>query len=49
MQKWRAPQLVAAVIVGLALAGCEPPQRGSDEPMPTNGLNQVVIKVPGMT
>lgn len=44
MRNWQA-----AVMVGVVLAGCQPPQRGSDDPMPTDGPNQVVIKVPGMT
>ncbi|MBN9121829.1 MAG: hypothetical protein J0I06_22265 [Planctomycetes bacterium] len=39
--------LVGAVALGLF--GCEPPPRGSDDPMPTDGPDQVVIKVPGMT
>lgn len=35
--------------VGLVF-GCAPrPEGGSDEPMPTDGPNQVVLKVPGMT
>lgn len=33
----------------LVLFGCEPVERGSDEPMPTDGPNQVVLKVPAMT
>jgi hypothetical protein len=49
MRTWCVPHFTAAVVVGLVLTGCEPPQRGSDEPMPTDGPNQVVIKVPGMT
>ncbi len=48
MQVWRMTPLAAAVAVGLALAGCEPPS-ASNEPMTTDGPNQVVIKVPGMT
>ncbi len=47
MRKWRVPNLVAAVVVGLVLAGCEPPP--PPVPMPTTGPNQVVIVVPGMT
>jgi hypothetical protein len=35
--------------VALVVFGCKPVERGSDEPMPTDGPNQVVIKVPGMT
>ncbi|HEY1191182.1 MAG TPA: hypothetical protein VGE74_26340 [Gemmata sp.] len=38
-----------AIVVLLALAGCAPPPRGMDEPMPTDGPNQVVLKVPDMT
>jgi hypothetical protein len=38
--------LLAAVLVPF---GCGPSQRGADEPMPTDGPNQVVLKVPGMT
>jgi hypothetical protein len=49
MRKWRVPHLAGAVIVGLVLAGCEPPPRGTDEAISTTGPNQVVIKVPGMT
>jgi hypothetical protein len=49
MRKWRAPQVAAVAIFGLVLVGCEPPKRGSDEPVPTEGPNQVVLKVPGMT
>jgi hypothetical protein len=48
MRTWCVPLLTAAVF-GLTLTGCGSPQRGSDEPMPTDGPNQVVIKVPGMT
>lgn len=49
MRKWHAPQVAAAIVIGLAIAGCEPSPRGSDDPMATTGPNQVVIKVPGMT
>ena len=49
MRTWRVSGVAAAVAVGLALAGCEPPPRDSDEPLATNGPNQVVVKVPGMT
>ena len=50
MQTWRVPHLAAAMAVGLVLTGCGGPSpRGSDEPMPTDGANQVVIKVPTMT
>lgn len=38
-----------ALALVLALAGCGPVPRGSDEPMPTDGPNQVVLKVPDMT
>ena len=48
MQTWRGP-LAVVVVVGSVLAGCQPPPRGSDEPMPTDGPNQVVLKVPAMT
>ncbi len=48
MRTWCVPHLTATAVVGLVLAGCAP-QRGSNEPMPTDGPNQVVIKVPGMT
>jgi hypothetical protein len=40
----------AAALVGAALAvvaGCGP--AGSDDPLPTDGPNQVVVKVPTMT
>ena len=33
----------------LLLAGCAGGEGGSDTPMATDGANQVVIKVPGMT
>ena len=39
----------SVLVVAVALAGCAPTPRGSDEPMPTDGPNQVVLKVPGMT
>jgi hypothetical protein len=48
MRMWRVSPLAAAVVVGLMLTGCQPSGR-SDAPMPTDGPNQVVIKVPGMT
>jgi hypothetical protein len=35
--------------VALVPFGCKPVESGSDEPMPTDGPDQVVIKVPGMT
>lgn len=47
MQKRCVPYLVAAVVVGLVLVGCEPAP--PPVPMPTTGPNQVVIVVPGMT
>lgn len=47
MRTWRFP--VAAVVAGLVAVGCEPAPRGSSEPMPTDGPNQVVLKVPDMT
>ena len=47
MRMWRFP--VVAVVAGLVAAGCGPVQRGSSEPMPTDGPNQVVLKVPDMT
>lgn len=37
-----------AMVCLLTLAGCVPGPHGSDEPMPTDGPNQVVLKVPGM-
>ncbi len=49
MQTWRVPHMVAAGFVGLVLAGCQMGPQGSDDPMPTAGPNQVVLKVPGMT
>ena len=45
MTTWRVPPLAAVLI----LAGCQPVPRGSDEPMPTDGPGQVVLKVPAMT
>ncbi len=42
----RASVLTVFVV---ALAGCGQVPRGSDEPMATDGPNQVVLKVPGMT
>ncbi len=38
-----------AVVIAFAVVGCRPVPRGSDEPMPTTGPNQVVLKVPDMT
>jgi hypothetical protein len=49
MRKCLAAHAAAAALVGLVMAGCGPAPRGSSEPMPTDGPNQVVIKVPGMT
>jgi hypothetical protein len=48
MRTWRTLPLTAVVAAALLTTGC-PRQRGSDEPMPTDGPGQVVIKVPGMT
>lgn len=48
MRTWRMTNLTV-IAVGFMLAGCQPVQRGSDEPTPTDGPNQVVIKVPDMT
>ena len=48
MTTWRVPHLTATAVV-LVLAGCQMGPRGSDEPMPTDGPNQVVLKVPAMT
>jgi hypothetical protein len=42
----RASAMVA--VVAMTIAGCSGPP-GSDVPMPTDGANQVVLKVPGMT
>ena len=39
--------LLAAL--ALVLFGCERAERGSDEPMPTDGPDQVVLKVPAMS
>ena len=48
MRMWYVPHAVAAAVVAAALTGCgESPQ--ANEPMPTDGPNQVVLKVPGMT
>ena len=48
MQTWHTRHIAATAVVGLVLlAGCGP--RGSDEPMLTDGPNQVVLKVPGMS
>ncbi len=49
MRVWRGPHLAAVTVVGLVMVGCEAPPRGSDEPGPVEGPNQVVLKVPGMT
>jgi hypothetical protein len=39
-----------ALWLGVALvAGCAMGEGGSDAPMATDGPNQVVVKVPGMT
>ena len=45
---WKSVGLVAAVLVVAWLAG-PGGKSGSDEPMATDGPNQVVVKVPGMT
>jgi hypothetical protein len=46
MRTWQVPAVGAAVVV-LALAGCG---RVADKtPMPSDGPNQVVYSVPGMT
>jgi uncharacterized protein YceK len=45
MRTWRIPAAGVAVAI-LVLSGCGP--IGSD-PMPTDGPNQVVYSVPGMT
>ena len=47
MRKWCMPLTAAVAVAGLVLTGCGP--RGSDDPGPTEGPNQVVLKVPGMT
>ena len=39
----------AMAAFALAVAGCAQAPRGSDDPTPTDGPNQVVLKVPGMT
>lgn len=49
MRKWRVPHLTVAAVVGLVLGGCAQTPSGSDEPMPTDHPNEVVLKVPGMT
>ena len=41
--------LAAAVLAVAWLAGCEGGTSSPDVPLPTDGPNQVVIKVPGMT
>lgn len=40
---------LAAAVVAAGFFGCGRPEGGSDEPMPTDSPDQVVIKVPGMT
>ena len=35
--------------VALVVFGCKPVERGSDEPMPTTGPHQVVLKLPAMS
>ncbi len=50
MRKSLVPQAVgAAILAGLVMAGCQPTPSGSEVALPTDGPNQVVIKVPGMT
>lgn len=44
MREWG---LAAAAVAVVVVVGCGP--AGSDEPLPTDGPNQVVIKVPTMT
>jgi hypothetical protein len=39
----------SVVVVALFVAGCAANEGGSDVPMATDGPNQVVVKVPGMT
>lgn len=46
MKLWQVPA-VGAAVVALALAGCG--AVADKEPMPTDGPNQVVYSVPGMT
>jgi hypothetical protein len=48
MRTWCVPHLTATAVL-IVLAGCQPVPQGSDEPMPTDGPNQVVLKVPDMT
>ncbi|MCS6864031.1 MAG: hypothetical protein RMJ56_08370 [Gemmataceae bacterium] len=45
MQTWRLPAFVVAI--GFAISGCGP--IGSREPLTTDGPNQVILLVPGMT
>jgi hypothetical protein len=47
MHTWHSPAVVVAVAIGLALSGCRPP--GPSEPLTTDGPNQVILFVPGMT
>ena len=46
MRALQARHLAPAVVGLVLLVGCT---SQSDTPMPTDGPNQVVIKVPGMT
>jgi hypothetical protein len=41
------PKRLAAVVAVVWLTGCG--EGGSDVALPTDGPNQVVVKVPGMT
>jgi len=45
MRTWQLPA-VGVAVAALVLAGCEPIDHS---PMPTDGPNQVVYRVPGMT
>ena len=47
MRVLQARHLAPAVVGLVLLVGCTNSQ--SDTPMPTDGPNQVVLKVPGMT
>ncbi len=47
MQKWHSSALVVAVVAGLAFSGCRP--LGPSEALTTDGPNQVILFVPGMT
>jgi hypothetical protein len=45
----RAQRGLLLVTVMLVPFGCKPAERGSDEPMPTTGPHQVVLKLPAMS